>query len=131
MNRITKLLIAASLLIAGTAVAQQECAIICHNGTLVKAIGGSAINGHLNHHNDILISTDCNYEIIGNECESLSLPKLDLKKQIPPGLDYYITDLWGRIYRVGKTDGNFKNSLPKGGVYFIRVKGYQTLKRLF
>lgn len=131
-NKITKLLIALAFLMTAISLnAQQECATICHNGTLVKAVGANAIDGHLNHHSgDVLISTDCNYEITGNECNTLSLPKLDLKKPIEIGLNYYISDLLGRIYQIGKTDENFIQNLPKGGIFFINVETYQPLKRV-
>lgn len=81
MKTITKILIAIAFLTAISLNAQQECATICHNGTLVKAIGRKAIDGHLNHHaEDVLISTDCNYKIIGNECNTLSLPKISINE---------------------------------------------------
>ena len=127
-----KKLLLLAFLICGTAVAQEPCYLVCHNGKVVKSVTFQSLQGHLNGHNDVYLGQCNDYPgEIGDDCQTLSLPKLDLKKQIPSGLDYYITDLWGRIYRVGKTDGNFKSSLPKGGVFFIRVEGYETLKRLF
>ena len=130
MKKITKILIAISLLLSAFAInAQQSCAVICHNGTLVKAIGGNAIDGHLDHHSeDVLISTDCDYEIIGNECATLSVKKINFKNPIPTGLEYTITDMLGKIRKRGETDDRLFSSLPIQEILFLNVEGYQVLK---
>lgn len=130
MKKITKILIAIAFLLTAISLqAQQSCATICHNGTLVIAIGTNAINGHLDHHVlDVLISTDCEYEIIGNECETLSLPKIDFYKPLPIGESYILYDISGRLIRIGIVESDLKDSLPIRGIYLLQIKGYQVLK---
>lgn len=131
MKKTTKILIAIACLLTAIAInAQQQCAIICHNGTLVKAIGGNAIDGHLNHHaSDVLISTDCNYEIIGDECESLSLPKLDFKVIVPTGLFFSVYDNLGKVRLFGVTSRDFFKTLPIGEeIFYLEVEGYQIMR---
>lgn len=118
------------LLFTAFAYSQQDCAVICHNGKLVKSVGAKAINGHLNHHvNDVLISTDCDYVITGNECKQLSVPKLDFKKRIKVGLAYKVSDIQGRILQKGFTDDYLFMNLPKG-LIFVDVDEYQIKKMI-
>ncbi len=130
MKKVTKILIViALLLLAFSLNAQQDCATICHNGTLVKAIGANAVSGHLDHHSeDILISIDCDYEIVGDECERLSLPKLRLNDIIPLNKRYALYTIHGQLLRLGVTDSNFKTTLPKWGVYMVKIEGYEAFK---
>ena len=127
MEKTTKLLIIALLFTGVMSFGQQQCAVICHNGTLVKAIGGNAIDGHLNHHeSDVLISTDCDYVILGNECESLSLPKIDFTKELPIGLEYTLQDVNGKIRERGETSRDLLLTFPRGEILILQVKGYQS-----
>lgn len=133
MKKITKILIAVGFLLTAISLqAQQTCATICHNGTLVKAIGGSAIDGHLIHHSeDVLISTDCDYEIIGNECELLSVKKISINDILPLGKTYSLYAIHGQLLRVGVIDSNFKSTLPRAGVYLLKIEGYKAIKFQF
>lgn len=132
MKKITQLLIIILILTTVNINAQQECAVICHNGTLVKVIGAPAIDGHLNHHlTDVLISTSCDYEIIGNECETLSNSKFSLEQNlVPVGVIYYVYDTMGRLRQVGVTDKNIMSYLPREETILIKLDGYQEFKRI-
>ena len=128
MKKTTKILIVIALVMTAISLnAQQNCGVVCHNGRLLTGVNPQAVEHHIGH-GDTFITNDCAYVETGEECQSLSLPKLDFKRQIPAGLNYYIIDIYGRIYRAGTTSDNFKNMLPKGGVLFIKIEGYQVIK---
>ena len=110
-----------------TIVAQQDCGVICHNGTLLTGVNESAVEGHLIH-GDVFITNDCNYIETGNECESLSLPKFNINKDYPLNLSYKIYDIKGSLLVEGLTFSNMKYHLPERQILIMRVEGYQTLK---
>ena len=130
MKNITNILLTLIFLISVTTItAQSDCILVCHNGKVVKTFQANSWGGH-QAHGDIFISDDCeaNADLIGTDCSTLSVKTFTIKEALPEGLKYYISDIQGRIYRVGVTDGTPFKNLPKRGVYFINVEGYKTKK---
>lgn len=113
-----------------TTIAQQDCGVICHNGTLLIGVNVQAVEHHINTHGDTLITIDCNYVETGSECESLSLPKFNLNKVFALNLNYRVYDIKGALLVEGLTFPNMKYYLPKRQILIIRVEGYQTLKTI-
>ena len=130
MKNFTRILaLIAFILFTTEVVAQKECAVICTKGNLIKAVGGPSIKAHLNN-GGTLISTDCDYVVTGEECQSLSLPKLDFKQEIPLNLKFTIFDTVGRILIKGITTETLYNQIPPGQILFLEVEGYR-IKKLY
>lgn len=127
MKTTTKFLMLILLMIGSAVYAQQQCAVMCHNGSSIKVFNVNAINGHLGH-GDILISTDCNYEPTGNECNELTVPSFSFTREYPLGIDYEVYDITGRILQKGKTFENMQKSLPKTQILLFKVTGYKITK---
>lgn len=115
------------LFISTTLFAQQECAVVCHNGNAVRTFSNNALQGHLKH-GDILISQDCDYLETGNECETLSAPKFDFRKPYGFDIPYYVVDIQGRLLQQGYTSKTFQKELPSNQVIFLNVQYFKTTK---
>lgn len=106
--------------------AQNDCGVVCHNGRLLTGVNENAIE-HLVAQGAIFITIDCDYEETGDECSTLGLPVFEFKNIIPIGLVYYISDISGKIYKIGLTDQtSLFNILPIDHLVFLKVEGYKT-----
>lgn len=129
MNRITKLLIAASLMIAAAEVAAQEkCNFVCHNKTVIKVLNDNALQGHLQHGDLFLGSCDDFTGNIGGACGVLSAPDFDFKAPLPIGKKYFIINAIGQIVKKGRVEETFLDKLPVGQLYFLKINGYKLKK---
>jgi len=130
MKKITKILIAIALLLTAISVnAQDICYVICHQGKVAKVVGFHALQGHLLGHDDDFLGFCEEYlGVIGEDCVTLSVKKINFKYPIPAGLEYTITDIIGKIRKRGVTDEKLYSSLPKQEMLFLHIKQYQTLK---
>ena len=107
--------------------AQENCNVVCHNGTTIT-VNDSSLNGHLQH-GDTFISVCSEFAgEIGSDCTTLSLPVLDLRKTIPLGLYYTIYDIKSAQITHGITSAYFKENIPRGKVVLIVIKGFRPLK---
>lgn len=123
MNKITLLL----LLITMGAYSQNKCTIVCHNGTVVKALNENSLKGHLKH-GDIFLG-DCTDDLeIGSECQVLALPKVDFSKPLPIGVDYSFYDVSGRLIQKGVVDIDLFEKVPKNRFILILIDGYSVTK---
>jgi len=130
MKKSTKILIFIALLITAISInAQEKCNFVCHNGKVVKTLNETSLAGHLDGHNDVFLGTCDDFDgQEGDDCRTLSLPELDFQEFIPSGIHYFIYDTSGRLYRFGTTDQNLFKSLPKKGIFFIKIRGYKAKK---
>jgi hypothetical protein len=129
MTKITKLLIAITLLIAATEIyGQEKCNYYCHNGTVVKAINDNASKGHEAHGDIFLGDCDTFTGVVGGACGVLSAEEFDWNAPLPYGKKYYVTNMIGQIIQKGVVSEGFKDSLPKQEVLFIKIKGYKLKK---
>lgn len=126
-RQMKKLLLLSMLFIATSLMAQQNCGVVCHNGTLLTGVNERAVQGHITH-GDTFITTDCNYVETGNECESLGVPKFTFKTIVEDGLEYYVYDISGKIRERGETTSRLYESLPRHQMLFLKIEGYQTYK---
>ena len=128
MKKITKLLIIIAIIMTAISVnAQQNCGVVCHNGTLLTGVNERAVEGHITH-GDTFITTDCNYVETGTECESLGLPKFSFSTPIERGINYTVSDIQGRVLQVGITDETLFSKMEKNKIVFLVIEGYQPLK---
>jgi len=132
-NKMKNILYILMILVTVSITAQEKCNFICHNGSVVRAFGDTATEAHILHHPQDILLGNCDTFTgeVGDECGTLSLPKLDFKVRIPNGLAYKVSDILGKIYVIGLTSGTFiadLEQLPKDIVLFLKVETYQVKK---
>lgn len=130
MKKSIKIILATLLFLAfPLANAQENCNVVCHNGTTIT-LNDSSLNGHLQH-GDTFISVCSEFTgEIGSDCTTLSLPELDLSKSIPLGVEYIIYEIKGAKITHGITNSYFMENIPRGKVVLIVIKGYKPLKMI-
>lgn len=135
MKKFTKILIAiAFLIIAITINAQNNCHVLCHNGTLLIGVNTNAKDVHIAH-GDSYIGEVCNYEVQGNECELLSTDEKIISTRIftysrntkildiKDALYIQVYDTNKRLLISNKNSSISLNTLSTG-IYFIQTDKY-------
>lgn len=99
---------------------------VCHNNNVVMTLNDQAFQGHLNH-GDFVVE-DADESNVGDECGTLGLPKFNIKKDYPVGINYHLFDISGKSLKTGNTYKDMYDDLPIRTVLILRVEGYQPLK---
>lgn len=121
------------LLVFSFAAGAQSCdetydrVVVCHNGRKL-IISTSALSVHLDD-GDLFITCDTEGHRSGEDCTTLSLPKIDMKKPFPIGLEYQVVDLTGRILKKGITTWATRKDISTiYGVLILSIEGFEVLK---
>lgn len=107
--------------------AQQNCGVVCHNGRLLTGVNENAVAA-FERQGAVFITFDCDYVETGNECDVLSLPKIDFKTPIEKGLEYVVYDITGRVLQKGLINDSFVENLPYKNILLVKIEGYRVGK---
>ncbi len=108
--------------------AQEKCNFVCHQSTVIKVLNDNSLYGHLQHGDLFLGTCETFTGNVGGACGVLSAPRFDFKAPLPIGNKYFLINSIGQIVRQGKVTESFINDMPKGQVYFLKIKGYKLKK---
>jgi hypothetical protein len=128
MNIKKKILVSCALLFLLGSWAQENCNVICHNGSVLAGVNVNALQGHIDH-GDKYITNDCDYVITGDEgCDSLSMPRFELNNDFELSIDYKLYDMAGKLIQEGRTHRTMRYAFPRNKAMILHVEGYEPIK---